>query len=584
MEFCSKYGYDYGHAGSDEEEMEDFDALTNDFIKKKVRKADSNIISFKFDDLLDVDNTASDLSLIIKCSKCSAIFSRFSTFKSNSPVSSKIGDYVWPCEYCNTLNNFSNEFIVNSYKNSLFKDDVTYLIECEKKQTNDINPSNDTYLTYCIDTSGSMMTKVTDNDDRLQCVKSACIQNLLKLKENEPNKKVSLLTFNEKIDYYGDGLHCKFNLPLINDFYDRFENSKKNKNQMISYALAVSENEKLRGVSESCEKLKEIIKRLKTGGVTALGSALTFCIGYLSGVKAKSSQIILCTDGLANAGMGDLSMSDLTDSEIFYNELAEFAKLNSISINIITIEGSNCQLNILGKLCDKTNGYMSIVDAAKVSDEFKSILENKMVATNVKVSLIVNEKYLYIRDTELEFAEGKAIDEFGSKKECIDAIDKLKKSQYTCDVGIANQDSEVTFEYGMRRFKTKSSSESLCDFVFQLQIEYSVGGSKFLRVITKSQEFTDNVQRTVDNIVSRKTLYSNAMQRMSEGINKNPSYAKYRSHALSSFSSSNGFERPKELKRTQEMCNSFDSVDCMNDIESISFYNGKKLSQKYFSV
>jgi Mg-chelatase subunit ChlD len=577
MEFCSRYGYDYGQSGSDEEEMDDFDSLTNDLIKKKVRKADSNIISFKFDDL--VNKTPSDSSAIIKCSKCNAIFSRFSGFKSKSQVSAKIDDYFWPCEYCSTVNNFSIEF--KNLNNLILKDDVTYLIEGEKKQKNDLNPSNDTYLTYCIDTSGSMKTRVTCNDSRLQCVKTACIQNLLKLKETEPNKKVSLLSFNTILNYYGDGLHCEFNEPLINESYKRFSIDKK---KMLSYAQAVSESEKLCGVFESCDKLKEIILRMNSDGATALGPALTFCIGYLSGVKAKSSQIILCTDGLANAGMGDLGIIDLSESEIFYNELADFAKENSISINIITIEGTNCHLNILGKLCDKTNGYMSIVDATKVSDEFKTILENKTVATNVKVSLIVNEKYLYIRDTELEFAEGKAIDEFGSKKECIDAIDKLKKSQYTCEVGIANEDSEVSFEYGMRRLQTKSSSEGLCDYVFQLQIEYSVGSSKFLRVITKSQEFTGNVKRTVDHILSRKTLYSNAMQRMSEAMDKNPSYAKYRSHALSSFSSLNGFERPKELKRTQEMCNTFDSVDSMNDTQSVSFYNDRKRSQKNFSV
>ncbi len=48
---------------------------------------------------------------------------------------------------------------------------------------------------------------------------------------------------------------------------------------------------------------------------------------------------------------------------------------------------------------------LTFLNPNNLSNQFKTILENKIV----KATLIVNEKYLYIRDNELEMAEGKAI-------------------------------------------------------------------------------------------------------------------------------------------------------------------------------
>lgn len=46
------------------------------------------------------------------------------------------------------------------------------------------------------------------------------------------------------------------------------------------------------------------MKGLSTGGTTALGPALALCVGMAS--NSASGEIILCTDGVSNVGVGNL--------------------------------------------------------------------------------------------------------------------------------------------------------------------------------------------------------------------------------------------------------------------------------------
>lgn len=53
--------------------------------------------------------------------------------------------------------------------------------------------------------------------------------------------------------------------------------------------------------------------------------------------------MILCTDGLANIGIGQLD--PLTEEQKkFYEDLAELAKSKNISVNIMTIKGEGCKM------------------------------------------------------------------------------------------------------------------------------------------------------------------------------------------------------------------------------------------------
>ena len=101
-------------------------------------------------------------------------------------------------------------------------------------------------------------------------------------------------------------------------------------------------------------------------------------------------------------------------------------------------------LALLGRVADRSNGQMSIVNPLNLSEEFKSILGNRIVATNVEAKLIVNHKYLYIRDDKIEAEESKLrnTEDEAAKQ----AFEALKQSRSIRNIGNANIDTEITFE------------------------------------------------------------------------------------------------------------------------------------------
>ena len=57
---------------------------------------------------------------------------------------------------------------------------------------------------------------------------------------------------------------------------------------------------------------------METGGSTALGPGLLTAVTMASNGK-KGSKVILCTDGIANIGMGSIERKeDMTQSQAFY--------------------------------------------------------------------------------------------------------------------------------------------------------------------------------------------------------------------------------------------------------------------------
>lgn len=55
-------------------------------------------------------------------------------------------------------------------------------------------------------------------------------------------------------------------------------------------------------IETSCNEMSTLVQNLQESGATALGPALLISIGICS--KKKGSALILCTDGIANVGLG----------------------------------------------------------------------------------------------------------------------------------------------------------------------------------------------------------------------------------------------------------------------------------------
>ena len=86
--------------------------------------------------------------------------------------------------------------------------------------------------------------------------------------------------------------------------------------------------------------------------------------------------VIICTDGLANVGLGCLDTdAKLEESTKFYNEVSALAQEHNIIISVITIKGEGCQIETLGKLSDDTNGNVTRVSPEDVSKDFSEMLK-----------------------------------------------------------------------------------------------------------------------------------------------------------------------------------------------------------------
>jgi Mg-chelatase subunit ChlD len=87
------------------------------------------------------------------------------------------------------------------------------------------------------------------------------------------------------------------------------------------------------------------IKALEEGGATALGPALTLCIGMAS--QCPKTEIIVCTDGMSNMGVGPLDSGTSEEKEEFYRNLGIEAKNCESFVSVIGFEGADCSMKNL---------------------------------------------------------------------------------------------------------------------------------------------------------------------------------------------------------------------------------------------
>lgn len=80
---------------------------------------------------------------------------------------------------------------------------------------------------------------------------------------------------------------------------------------------------------------------LETEGCTALGPALAVAVGMTTNVPG--AKILLCTDGMANQGVGKVDNSNKATALQFYRSLAEQARGNGVTVSVITMEGQDCR-------------------------------------------------------------------------------------------------------------------------------------------------------------------------------------------------------------------------------------------------
>lgn len=246
-------------------------------------------------------------------------------------------------------------------------------------------------------------------------------------------------------------------------------------------------------IKSSKDRLAKQLLDLEEIGATALGPALFFSVCMAS--KQPGSQVILCTDGLANTGLGSLDVKDIEESTRFYTDIGDMALAHGVSVSLITIEGTDCRLGLLGDIADKTMGAVSIVNPLHLADEFSAILRHEIIATSVSVKLIL-PKVLYVRDDEAW---------------------NMRQSRVLKQ--IVTRETEITLEFGVR--EDGDFDNIVSELPFQLQISYiAKDGSRMLKVLTLLRKVTQR-REVAEKNSDRTILTSHLAQSSSRQVQGN---------------------------------------------------------------
>jgi hypothetical protein len=143
-------------------------------------------------------------------------------------------------------------------------------------------------------------------------------------------KKVGFVTFNNEVTVLGDG-----KAPTVNILGDKLNKRDDIVNSLNGFKL-------VEPLGQSYETLINSLNKTQAKGQTALGPALLSSIEVAS-KGSPGSSVVLCTDGLANIGVGLLDPFEAANT-VFYSDLAKIAKERNVIINLITIKGESAKM------------------------------------------------------------------------------------------------------------------------------------------------------------------------------------------------------------------------------------------------
>ena len=461
------------------------------------KEIDVNVCLIKYDGLQN--EAENNVLRLYQCQQCKSYLNKYSNI---IPENDK---YNWKCEFCSHEN---KDLIINKVDiplNDTIENCLAPGINKELKTPE----KDDSSLVFCFDISGSMcqsydvgkvlknkFNKIlgkkdnknkfkfqnnnSDDEDnqfdynmentnyisRLDLVKCSIRDNINSLLKNAPNTKVGIVSFGSDIEVKGD---CLSNVMMIK------EKDMNNESKIKSLG---EENTNLikAPISESHENIIKALNATEENGSTALGPAVLMSLSLLKNAKI-GSRIFLCTDGMSNLGVGNIS-ENKNNAKDFYTKIGEMAKEKGIIINLITFQDSESEIDILMSMVDKSGGEIIRVNPNAILDGFNDLLENEAIASEVELRMNLN-KCLTFRDQE----EKDLSNDGSTIYQKLGNVAKETETYY-----------EIKFKKAMKLAEMKDINfEELKNLIFQIEITYrnKIGG-KYVRVITKNMKVSDN--------------------------------------------------------------------------------------------
>eukprot|EP00041_Stephanoeca_diplocostata_P022556 m.539834 g.539834 ORF g.539834 m.539834 type:complete len:1135 (-) comp22093_c0_seq3:103-3507(-) len=229
-------------------------------------------------------------------------------------------------------------------------------------------------VVFCVDVSASMGAAVANCEhNRLECVKLAVQTQIRALQRCSPFTRVAVVVFGSSVSVVVDGGRMLNVESAIQSRYDALIS----KGRTIAASCTAA-------VETAGDMLFKKVGGLNTSGCTALGPALAVAIGITA--SCTSANIVLCTDGCANQGIGSTSAPT---SREFYHRASMAARGQNTVISVLTVAGEDCDLDLIGTCADLTAGTVDTVDPAALKSSMAAILKSKTVASDVRLSLQV---------------------------------------------------------------------------------------------------------------------------------------------------------------------------------------------------
>lgn len=445
----------------------------------KCKKMDTNVILVSMKDLDQMDNVATGDP--VYCDKCQVVLSCVSDTKQD-------GDkLLWKCEFCGH-ENVSTEVREEEIPKA---DTIDYALsapepqeeqvamgaEAEKTEATKPATTGSGYVVYCLDISGSMggttqlpelqaewkrqrdgnLASGGDQVTRLQAIQEALRRQIERLHLENPERRVIFITFESAVEVYGDCTSDTIQ-EVPSNIHNEFD-------PLLSYGEKYSREHHIKPLSESYDKMKTIIDMLRPKGCTSLGPALSVAMGIVNG--SVGSEIVLCTDGAPNGGIGSLSSCGVESGNHFYIKAGEYAKEKNITISILAVEGERTGLEKVSKCAEISGGTINVLNPLEISRQLRLISQNYIIATYVTITLFLHPE-LEVDDPRFPKGSSKIVKEIGS----------------------ATKDTDMTFVYKLKNPGKKLDIEKI---PFQVQVSYTLkDGRKMLRTISKSLSTTDS--------------------------------------------------------------------------------------------
>lgn len=107
----------------------------------------------------------------------------------------------------------------------------------------------------------------------------------------------------------------------------------------------------------------------------------------LAGEGSLGSQVIVCTDGQSNLGLGSSQGANAAQAADFYTRIGEHAKLKGVTVHIVTIIGSECNIDAISPVAEATNGEIERVNPSDIQRNFGDFLSRAVLATRVELKV-----------------------------------------------------------------------------------------------------------------------------------------------------------------------------------------------------